>query len=134
MAEKPLRIVLLGIILSSVCGCVAVPLIVGGGAGAGTVAYLKGELKSLEEASLDKTWQATHKALKDLEFIITSEEKNSLSAKAVARGTANKRVEINLKNVSGNLTEVKIRVGIFGEESLSRLILERIKKYLNGSL
>lgn len=119
----------LGIILLSNCGCVAA-LLVGGGAGAGTVAYLKGELKSTEEASIGSVWQAAHKAMKDLEFVITSKEKDDLSAKLIAHGSEDTKIEINLESVSARLTTVKIRVGVFGNEAISRLTLDRIRKYL----
>jgi len=129
MPKNLLYVTLLGIILISTSGCVAA-LLVGGGAGAGTVAYLKGELKSTEEASIGQVWQAAQKAMKDLEFVVTSEERNDLSAKLIAHGSDDTKIEINLESVSAKLTTVKIRVGVFGDESLSRLTLERIKKHL----
>jgi hypothetical protein len=120
---------LFGIALFSNCGCVAA-LLVGAGAGAGTVAYLKGELKSTEEASIGQVWQAAKEAIKDLEFVVTSEEKDDLFAKLIAHGTNDMKIEINLESVSAKLTNVRIRAGVFGDESLSRLALERIKKHL----
>lgn len=129
MSKKLLRSILLGLILTSNGGCVAA-LLVGGGAGAGTVAYLKGELKSMEDASLDKTWKAAQKALEDVELTVTSKQKDAISAKLIAYGVNDKKTEVTLKKASGNLTEVRIRVGIFGDESLSRLILEKIRKYV----
>ncbi len=115
--------------LLSNCGCVAA-LLIGGGAGAGTVAYLKGELTATVEAPIDRACQAAQKATKDLAFIITSKEHDALSAKLVAYGANDTKMEINLEKVSENLTRVKIRVGVFGDESLSRLTLERIQKNL----
>ena len=129
MPKNSLSIMLLGILLFSSCGCVA--LLVGGGVGAGTVAYLRGELKSTEEASIDTTWQASQEALKDLEFSVTSKEKDAFSAKLIAHGVNDKKIEIELKKVSELLTRVTIRVGVFGDEPLSRLILERLKKHLD---
>ena len=130
MPKNSLSIMLLGILLFSSCGCAG--LLVGGGAGAGTVAYLRGELKSTEEASIDKTWQASQEAIKDLEFVITSKEReNTSSAKLIARDAGDKKIEIELKKVSELLTRVTICVGVFGDEPLSRLILERLKKNLD---
>ena len=125
-----LYVLLLGIPLLAGSGCAA--LLIGGGvgAGAGTVAYLKGELKSTEEASIDKTWQAAQETMKDLEFVITSKGKNTFSAKLIAYRAHDKKVEMYLQKASENTTEVKIRVGVFGDESLSRIILESLKKHL----
>lgn len=123
-----LYVLLLGIPLLVGSGCAA--LLIGGGAGAGTVAYLKGELKSTEEASIDKTWQAAQETMKDLEFVITSKEKDTFSAKLIAYRANDKKVEMYLQKASERTTEVKIRVGVFGDESLSRIILESLKKHL----
>lgn len=125
-----LHSILVGIILLSCCGCELLIFGAGGGTGAGTVAYAKGRLKSTEEASLDKTWEAAQKAMDDLEFVATSKQKDALSAKLIARGANDKKVEIDLTKVSENSTEIKIRVGIFGDESASRLILDKLKKHL----
>ena len=105
-------------------------LLVGGGAGAGTVAYLKGELKSTEEASIDRTWEAAQKAMEDLEFVVTSKEKDAFSAKLIAYRVNDKKIEINFQKASEKTTEVRIRAGVFGDESLSLMILERIRKRL----
>ncbi|MDN3511596.1 MAG: DUF3568 family protein [Candidatus Jettenia sp. CY-1] len=123
-----LLIILLGIIVSSSSGCVA--LLVGGGAGAGTIAYLKGDLRSLEEASLERVWEAAQKAIQELEFVVTSKQKDIFSAKFTVHGAQDKKITVDLKKISDNLTEIKIRVGIFGDESLSRLLLERVRKHL----
>jgi hypothetical protein len=121
--------ILLWVILLSNSGCVA--FLIGGGAGAGTVAYLKGELKSVVESSLEKTLQATQTALEDLEFPVTSKQKDAFSAELVARRGNDKKIEIDLKKISEKMTEIRIRVGVFGDESLSQLILERINKHID---
>lgn len=130
MRKNFLYMLLLGIILLSGSGCAALLLGVGGGAGAGTVAYIRGELKSTEESSIDEVWLAALKAMEDLEFTVTSKLKDAVSGKLVAHDSKDTKIEINLEKVSDKLTEVKIRVGVFGDESLSRLILERLKKHL----
>jgi L-fucose isomerase-like protein len=119
---------LLGVLLLINSGCAAV--LVGSGAGAGTVAYVMGELKSTEEASLNKARQATQKALEDLEFVITSEKKEPYSAEFVAYETNDTKIVVKLKRLTGKFTEISIRVGLFGDESLSQLFLERVRKNL----
>ncbi|HHT9136139.1 MAG TPA: DUF3568 family protein [Candidatus Wunengus sp. YC60] len=125
-----LHVLLLGIPLLVSSGCAALLIGGGAGAGAGTVAYLKGELKSTEEASIDKTWQAAQETMNDLEFVITSKEKDAFSAKLIAYRANDKKVEMYLRKASENTTEVKIRVGVFGDESLSLIILKSLKKHL----
>lgn len=110
-------------------GCVAA--LVGGAAlGAGTVVYLRGELRSPEAVSMQKAWTASHAALKELGYAVTDEQQDALKAKITARGAGDKRVEIRLTNKGQNVTEIAIRVGTFGDEDLSRRILEKIRGHL----
>ncbi len=114
----------IGLLMNSGCA-----FLVGGAAGAGTASYLKGELKSDEEVSLDRLWNATQIAIKDMGFTVKAKDKDSLSAKLAALTADNKNININLKRKSDNLTEIAIRVGRFGDESMSLHILEEIKKH-----
>jgi RNA binding exosome subunit len=117
---------MLGLSLLFNSGCPA--FLIGGAAGGGAVGYFGGELKSTEEVSLNRAWNATQQAMKDLGFTITSKEKHALNSQLIAKGAANKRIKIKLNKQSNMLTEIRIRVGTFGDESLSLKILERIKK------
>ena len=109
-------------------GCPAPFFLMGGAAGAGTVAYVGGELKTVEEVSLNRAWNATQKAMNNLGLTITTKEKDAFDGQLIAKGTANKTIKIKLNKQSDTLTEIKIRVGTFGDESLSLQILESIKK------
>lgn len=125
---------ILGGILSScllLCNGCAV-LLVGGAAaaGAGTVAYIRGELSATLDAGLDQTWSAAQATLKELEMPVTAQEKDGVSGKLTARASGDKKVIARLKKVSGTTTEVGIRVGTWGDETTSREILDRIKKRL----
>jgi len=113
---------------SLLSGCAL--FVVGGAAalGVGTVVYLNGELKSSEQITLDGAWEATQKAMEDLEFAVTEREKDGLSARLVARGSGDKKIQVSLRRVSDSTTDVFIRVNLFGDESYSRLILEQIRK------
>lgn len=109
-------------------GCAAV--IIGGVAGAGTYAYIRGEMKGNENASLDRTWSATLAAMKDMEFTVSTQQKDSLQARLIARTALDKKIEINLTKISDNLTEISIRVGTFGDQTLSHTIVQSIEKRL----
>ena len=107
-------------------GCAA--LLIGGAAGAGAVAYVGGELKSTEEVAMNRAWEAASKAMDDLEFAVTSKEKDAFLGQLIARGAGDKKIRVKVKKQSDTVTEIRIRVGIFGDESMSRQILDRIKK------
>ncbi|MSU60883.1 MAG: DUF3568 family protein [Pedosphaera sp.] len=129
LLPKHLQMLLLGASLLAATGCAAV-LVGGVAAGAGAVAYVRGELKSVEAAPLEKTWTATLAAVKQLEFAITDRSKDGLSAKLSARGSGDRRIQVELAKSGEKMTEVRIRVGVFGNETLSRQILEKIKSRL----
>jgi hypothetical protein len=112
-------------------GCAA--LVVGtavGAAGVAGYAYVKGELKGTEAASLDKTWAATQAAMKDLEFVVVNQRKDAVQAELEARTAKSTKVTVDLKSLSDTTTEVRIRVGTFGDKAVSLTILEKIKSKL----
>ena len=123
-------ILMLGLSFLISSGCPAPVFLLGGATGAGTVAYVGGELKTVEKVSLNKAWNATQKAMNNLGFTITSKEKDAFNSKLIAKGAANKIIKIKLKRKSDTLTEIRIRVGTFGDKSVSLKILEGIKKQL----
>lgn len=108
-------------------GCVA---IIGAGAGAGTVAYVRGELQTSYAAPLNKTWDASIEALKDLGITIYNTKKDNTEGDIEATKADGTKVKINLKPKGQDITEVKIRVGIFGDEEVSRTISNQIAKRL----
>jgi hypothetical protein len=129
--QKPLILLLLAACPFILTGCLAAAAVGGAAAaGAGTVAYIKGELRATEEASLNRTWSATVAAADDLRFLVTNKIKDDVSAELDAKTADNKTVKIQLKRVSKNLTDISIRIGTFGDESLSRYILSKIEARL----
>ena len=108
-------------------GCAA--LFVGGvaaGAGAGAVYYTRGELSSVQSAALDRTFQATHDAMQDLKFTETSSRVDAVEGVVEARTAMDRKIKVVLKRVSDTGTEVRIRVDTFGDEAISRQIMDRI--------
>jgi hypothetical protein len=108
-------------------GCVAV---IGAGAGAGTVAYVRGELQTSYAASFNRTWEASLAALKDLGITVYNTEKDATEGNIEATKADGTKVKINLKPAGSDITAVKIRVGIFGDEEVSRTISNQISKRL----
>ena len=130
MKKKLLMIAGAAALLVLGTGC---PVVVVGGvaaAGAGGWAYWKGEIKGTEQAPLDKTWVATLDAMKDLEFPVTYKAKDALAGELKAVNSSGTEIDINLKKLSDSATEVRIRVGTFGDEPLSRTILNKINDHL----
>lgn len=89
-----------------------------------------GSLDSVENAPLDRTYVAAQAALKDLEFSTTTATKDALEGRVEAETSSEKSVTIKLKRVTDTATEVKIRVGTFGDQKVSLLLLEKLRTHL----
>jgi hypothetical protein len=100
------------------------------GAGAGTVAYLRGDLETVEAKGIDTVYAATKKAVEQLDLNVSSDTKDALSAEIIARDAQDKKITINLKSTAEGTTKISIRVGTFGSETKSILIYDQIKKNL----
>lgn len=114
-------------------GCLAV--VAGGAAGlAGAAAYeyWKGSVRDSVPADTNTVWQATHAALNDLQLpvVYSGSEGNTLVVEA--RSPTDEPIKISLESTKSPVaqgpakTEVNIRVGTWGDEYLSRRILEQI--------
>jgi len=123
-----LAVLAAGLVLSSGCAV----LLVGGAAaaGAGTVAYIRGDLNATLDGTLERTIAATKAGLRDAQMPVTAEENDGITAKFTARARGDKKVTIHVKKVTGTTTSVSIRVGVWGDEAVSREILEKIKSHL----
>ena len=128
MIRKLLASLLIGLTTMFSSGCIA---LVGAGAAAAGVYYMQGELKSIEDASLADSLDATQGALKDLGFSAVKGQKESpVKATVTAKDLRDKPVMIALEKVTEQDTRFRIRVGTFGNEQMSIRILRRIREEL----
>lgn len=116
----------LGISAVALSGCISTAA----GAGAGVVAYARGELEADVDGDYDKVVDASRGALVDLGFARASENKDDLRAVLITRAPTDKKVELIVSNTGKKLTNIKIRVGVFGDEQVSRRILDKVKARL----
>ena len=115
-------------LLPVLSGCVVA--VAGAAAGAGAIAYVRGELETSLDHNYSKVVDATRSALTDLEFNKISERKDAIDAELIYRTALDKKVTIKLSKVTDKTTKVKIRVDLLGDEALSMSILEKIKAKL----
>jgi len=127
--KQGLLIILLLGTAGLVQGCGLELLLVGAGA-AGTIAYVRGDLESVESEKLDVVYEATLKAMEKLGLAVTKKSKDALSAVIVGRDAQDKKVTITLKAVADGATRLSIRIGVFGSETKSRLIYKEIQENL----
>ena len=124
------HVILISLLLGSMLllqGCVVAA--VGLGA-AGTIAYARGDLQALESESIDELYEATLKALEELELLPTSKNKDALGAEIITYDAQDKKITIRIKSTAEGTTKLSIRVGVFGSETKSRLIYQKIRDNL----
>lgn len=98
--------------------------------GAGTYYYIKGDLRRNYEAPMDKTWEATMKAVEALKLSVESQNHDALTGIIKGKMADEKGFEINLKRINDNLTELGIRIGTFGDRGRSEAIHDKIHSML----
>ena len=108
-------------------GCVVAAVGVGA---AGTVAYVRGDLEVVESKNLDAVYKATEKAMDELGLTVSKKTKDALSAVIIARDAQDKKTTIKLSATAEGATKISIRIGIFGNETKSRLIYQKIRDNL----
>ena len=95
-------------------------------AGAGTYYYIKGDLQRNYEAPMDKTWDATVKALEALQMNVESKQNDALTGVINGKLADGKSFTVNLKRLGETLTEVGVRIGTFGDRVKSEAIHDKI--------
>ncbi len=94
--------------------------------GAGTYYYIKGDLKRNYEAPMDKTWDATVKALEALKINVESKQHDALTGVINGKLADGKSLSLNLKRINESTTEVGVRIGTFGDRERSEAIHDKI--------
>jgi hypothetical protein len=122
-------VALLGCLLIGLSGCSRQLLILGGAAaavGAGTYAYIKGDLKRNYEAPIDKAWEATLKAVEELKLKVESKQNDAFSGVIKGKMADGKSFAINLKKLTETSTEIGVRIDAFGDRQKSETIHDKI--------
>ena len=125
--RRTIALAALGMMILSTAGCV--PLLVGAAAGAG-IAYVKGTL----EANFDRPVKTVHKAsvaaLKVLKLEIKDEDVSQHSSEIKAEYQDGIKVNIKTEALTEHTSKISIRIGVFGDQTKSEMILDAIKKRL----
>ena len=95
-----------------------------------TIAYVMGSFKTTEARNFPKVYDATVKALQDLEWTTTKITKDAVSARVIARNSVDTKLKVNLDATPNGTTEILIRHGAMGHEAKSQVIYDQIMKNL----
>ena len=122
--------IVLSVLIVSIVGMAGGCVVAAAGLGAGTVAYVRGDLETMEAKSLDEVYNATEKAVSELGLNISRKTKDAMSAVFVGRDAEDKKIRIKLTAAEDDMTELSIRIGMFGNETKARRIYEEIQRQL----
>ena len=100
--------------------------------GVGTAEYIGGELKQAYAAPMEKTWNASLATTDELKMKATEKSIDTLDQNRVIKGKTEdgKDFQISLEAMGKDVTMVKVRIGLFGDERGSMTIHETIAKKL----
>jgi len=128
MKTNTLRIaalVLIAPLMVLTTGCVAAKT-----AARDTVRVIRGALEVELDHTIEQVGRAATKAVTDLKFINVVSKVDVVSGEINAETAQGTNIGILLDKIGERTTRVSIRVGAFGDETVSRLILDEMKKNL----
>jgi len=115
-------------------GC-ALFVVAGAGAavGIGTAEYIGGELKQAYAVPMEKTWNASIATTDELKMTTTEKSIDNLDKNRVIKGRTEdgKDFQIALEALGKDVTMVKVRIGLFGDEKISTAVHKTIAKMLS---
>jgi len=125
------RILVFGALLIGGSGCAA--LLIGGAGAAGYAGYkyVKGEAKQFYPHPLAQTWTAVRESVQQLGMPVTYEAADQFGARLESVTAEGKKVTIKLVP-RGYGTELRVRVGMFGDEYVSKRLLAQVNQRLCG--
>lgn len=124
---KIASLAVLAFVLSLQSGCIAAAV---GAAAAGTVAYVRGDLQATLDADYEDSLRATKNGLARMKYTVESNRSDAITGQFVARTALDKKINVLVTKVSDKSAKIRIRVGVFGDEEISRSLLDAIKASL----
>ena len=117
----------------SSAGCA---LFVAAGAGAsmgiGAAEYIRGELKQAYAAPMEKAWNAALATADELKMKPAEKSMDNIDQNREIKGRTDegRDFQISFEAMSKDVTMVKVRIGVFGDEAYSKKIQEKIAAHL----
>jgi len=118
--------------LMASAGCALFAAGAGVAAGVGAAEYYRGELKQAYPAPMEKAWRASLTAAGELKMKTTEKSIDNLDQNRLIKGKTEegKDFQISLEALSKDVTVVRVRIGLFGDEAYSKKVQEAIAKNL----
>ena len=129
MRIRPLLPIVLALPLAT-AGCPVVMLGAGAAAGAGALVWQSGWLRGSIPEPAERVHRAAASALADFKVTVVSHSLTSQSGAVDATMPDGRRVVVETKPEGAKQTQVRVRVGLWGDQAMSLRIFEQIRKHL----
>jgi hypothetical protein len=129
--QKRLYLIIAVMYLWLSTGCIA--LVIGAGAGAGTFAYVNGQLSRTYQANYETTYTACKDILEDLKQPVLAEKTDGIQTTIRSQRFDETPMVINVRIIDPEWTEVSVRTGHIGvwkreiSEQFHEFVAKRIK-------
>lgn len=110
-------------------GCLVVAA---GAAGAGTVAYVEGASTGIVKATPPAALVAAKAAFDDMDIYITSQDSSKTYAELVGKTSDDTNITVQVHLKAKGVSDLSVRVGIFGDRDLSDTIFAHIQDHLKA--
>jgi hypothetical protein len=111
-------------------GCAPIAVGLGAAAGGGGVMYAKGDLQTTLKHAPEEVADAAVEAFRALNINHEYTKTSRLHSRVVGTTTDDKEVKVAASLEGEGISELSIRVGVFGDEERSRRIYREIEKRL----
>ena len=126
--KQVMALIFLSAVVVTQSGCFG--LLVGAAAGAGTFAFVNGDLEYNVDASVEQAHSASIRALRKLAVPVKQDVHDQHNAKIKSAYADGKDISISITALTEKSSKIQIRVGVFGDQTRSESILNTIQKYL----
>jgi hypothetical protein len=111
-------------------GCALLLVGAGSAAGAAGVAWVRGDLEATLNADPRQIEQAAIKAFEELSIPLVSSKSSALDGEVIGRTATDTKVSIKIESTETDKSRISIRVGTFGDQQMSRRLLDEIQQQL----
>lgn len=120
-----------GVVIAAAGGCAPPMLLASAGFQAlsnGTAVYVNGELEVAYQVPFGRVWEAMQIAMAEMQFkIVDARIRTETKALLFAEEVTGRSTTISVTARTPVVTKVTIRVGLIGDQSISRLVMDRLE-------
>jgi len=104
------------------------------GGAAGTAVYVNGEMSLASSVPMEKAWKASEDVISERMMKVTEKYVENMDRNRVLKGKTkeNEDFEIHLEAKDKDVTVIKTRVGLLGDQDKSQSLLDAIVKKIKG--